>query len=165
MIDTKDIVWLAGLIEGEGCFQSSRTGNHATSRTPTIDIQMTDKDVIEHAASILGANPRKPYRHKQGNHKLVYSVVVCGTRAISWMMTLYTLMGERRQAKIKEIIEAWKKSPNTPRAPRGQRFMATCHPGQPRKGRGLCGTCYMREWRKRTGRDGAYYRRLAAQEG
>jgi hypothetical protein len=30
------------------------------------------------------------------------------------MMTLYVLMGERRQAKLREIIEAFKTAPTSP---------------------------------------------------
>lgn len=35
-----DLQWLAGLLEGEGCFQ------YNGKPTPSIVVQMTDKDVI-----------------------------------------------------------------------------------------------------------------------
>lgn len=149
MRTVRQLAWLAGLIEGEGSF--------CNGVTPTIQIQMTDADIILRAADILGVQPRNPWRSKLGNRQLVHHVTICGSRAIGWMMTLYTLMGERRQLKIKEILSNWRALSRLPRAPRGQRWMATCHPNKPRTGKGLCRTCYMRKWRK-NGRNGNYYR-------
>lgn len=154
----KELAWLAGLFEGEGCFMAAKTGGHATSKTPTIAIQMIDKDIIKRVADITKVQPRNPWRSKLGNRQLVHHVTVCGTRAISWMMTLYVLLGERRRTKIREILAQWRASPRMPRASRGQRFMAICHPNRIRCGHGLCHACYMREWRRRTGRNGTYYR-------
>jgi hypothetical protein len=36
---------------------------------------------------------------------------VRGVDAIGWMMTLYSLMGQRRKAKIRECIAYWKTRP------------------------------------------------------
>jgi hypothetical protein len=38
-------------------------------------------------------------------------VTFTGRKAIALMMTLYTLMGERRRAKIEEVIAEWKARP------------------------------------------------------
>jgi hypothetical protein len=65
------------------------------------------------------------------------------------MMTLYAHLGERRRGKVREILARWRASERTPRAPRGQRFMATCHPDRVRAGHGLCDKCYMAQWRQR----------------
>lgn len=146
MIATIDIAWLAGLLEGEGSF--------TWSYTPQIQLQMTDRDIVERAAKLLGVGLRNPWMRKDG-YQTVWSCVPCGSTAISWMMTLFPLMGERRQAKIRELLTRWNKAPDMPRAPRGQRWMATCHPDKPRQGKGLCNSCYMRIWRSKTN----YYER------
>jgi len=139
--DKASMAWLAGLIEGEGSFYFGDT--------PTIEIQMTDEDVIQRAAALANVHVRAPYRCKKGNRKLVYSFCVCGTKAIALMMTLYSFMGSRRREKMREVIRKWGQMRNTPRAPRGERFMAICHPDRVRSAHGLCHACYMRRYRER----------------
>lgn len=75
------------------------------------------------------------------------------------MMTLYSLMGERRQAKIREILEHWKAHRMAPRSSKGNRLPAICHPDKLRTGNLLCRACWMRDYRKRTGKNGSYYRK------
>jgi hypothetical protein len=91
----------------------------------------------------------------------VFRLAIHGTRAIGWMMTLYAFMGERRRAKILEVIDHWKAAKSAPRSARGQRLPAICHPDRLRCGDMLCRTCWMREYRKRTGKNGSYYRNRA----
>lgn len=157
MRSTLDLAWLGGLLEGEGAFMSK-------NGCPQISLQTTDQDVLDRAAALLGTKRQGEGWKAKGKatYKPVYACRVHGTHAISWMMTLYTFLGARRRAKITEIIEAWKASKAAPRASRGTRLMAVCHPDQPRRGNLLCSACWMREWRKRTGRNGAYYRKKAA---
>lgn len=108
----KEIAWIAGLLEGEGCFLSPK-GRYCS---PIIQLIMTDKDVMIKAAKILGT--KKVIKCKQDtrgkNPKQLYRTNVYGSRAIQWMMTLYTLLGERRQMKVREIIEAFKTRPHSP---------------------------------------------------
>lgn len=63
-VTTKDIAWLAGLLEGEGCFNT-----------------------------------------------------------IVWMQTLYVFLGNRRRAKIREIIKEWASAPNKPYTNSYTRYM------------------------------------------
>lgn len=113
MLDTKDLYWLAGLIEGEGCF-SFRSRKGARKRwprskdIPCIYIRMTDKDVIEKAAKLTNKKVYGPYKSKLG-HKDSWSIEINGRFAIAWMMTLYPLLCQRRQNRIEEIISYWRK--------------------------------------------------------
>jgi hypothetical protein len=132
--------WLAGVLEGEGSFLYK-------NGSPCITVQMTDRDVIEAVAEMFGCPVQVWQPRGKDHYKQVFYARVHGTRAIEWMMTLYTLMHERRKAKIKEILTAWKASPAMPRASRGTHFRALCHPDLPRTGNGLCRKCYMRAWR------------------
>jgi hypothetical protein len=138
-----DIAWLGGLLEGEGSF--------INGISPEIAMQMTDRDTVVKAAVLLGVPIGKAPRKPKGkeSYKLVWHVRVHGARAIGWMMTLYQFLGERRRAKVREILATWRASSRFPRAPRGQRWMATCHPDRVRSGRMLCHPCYMRWWRGR----------------
>lgn len=113
-VNSADIYWIAGLIEGEGCF-TRRKGSSPRS-SPIIQIIMTDKDVVIRAAQILGAakvikSREGPKRDNRPSTKDIYRVVLYGRRAVSWCMTLYPIMGERRQARIRELLDEWKKSP------------------------------------------------------
>lgn len=154
----KELAWLGGLLEGEAAFMT-RNG------CAKIGLQMTDLDTLQKAAAILGvpvgAYSRKP--KGKATYKPVWHLAVHGVRAISWMMTLYQFLGDRRQAKVREILTAWRTSMAAPRASRGTRLMAVCHPTNPRKGNMLCAACWRRDWLKRTGRNTTYYRNKAAE--
>lgn len=153
MINTLDIAWLGGLLEGEGSFMMGK------SNDPRIQMQMTDRDTMERAASILGVPVSSYVRKPKGkaSYLPVYGLGVTGHRSIAWMMTLYKFLGNRRQAKIREILEKWK---TTRIVIRGR--MATCHPDRKHCADGLCRMCWMREYRKRTGKNGTYYRNRSA---
>lgn len=135
MITIRDLAWIAGLLEGEGCF-------HLQNKLyPLIVLQMTDEDVVVKAADMMQA---KIYR--SGN---LWVSRVTGVHAIGWMMTLYTLLGKRRRERVTEIIKIWyeHKYVNTPR---NVRLMATCHPDRIAMGSDqLCKVCHVREYKAR----------------
>lgn len=111
MIQSKDLHWLAGLIEGEGSFgwhQIKKRPN--TSGTPVLQLKMTDADVVKRAAALFNRPVRQYGKTKTG--KLVYCVIFNGKDAVGWMMTLFSLLGTRRRQRIKEIVSKWKLTPN-----------------------------------------------------
>lgn len=105
-----DIAWLAGLLEGEGCFRVSRS-DPRPGRGPVIGVvlKMTDRDVVERAARLMGGPlrgpvaPRGPLARKPG-----WEVSIHGAPAAAWMMTLYPLMGARRQSAIRRALQDWR---------------------------------------------------------
>src|SRR5438876_5445144 len=99
MTTIKDIIWLAGLLEGEGCFDFIRC--------PRITINMTDLDIIERVRKIYKTN-NKITIIGRGHYKTAYYLNISGDLSIQWMMTIYVLMGIRRQAQIREVIIKWK---------------------------------------------------------
>ena len=118
---------------------------------------MTDKDVVDKAASLLGGAVRAQVR--KGNRKVQYYLSINGSQAAAWMMTLYTLMGERRKAKIKECLDIWK---SFPVFNGGKEFCKNGHPFSPEntfnaywkgkpsyRGCRTCRTAYMKEYKKR----------------
>lgn len=142
-ISVRDIAWLAGLLEGEACFGCYKG-------CPTIDLQMTDVDIINRVVLLTGAKLKSPWKPKgKPTYKMVYSCGIRGAEAIGWMQTLYVFLGERRQAKIREILEQWKKSTYAPRAPKGTpRPAAPCHPERTLSAKGLCKQCYMVQYHR-----------------
>ena len=99
-VATRDILWLAGLIEGEGSFRGAKNGHVG------ITLGMTDEDIIDRIARIMRGS-KATVERKQG-YKAIFRFEIYGPKAAGWMMTLYTLMGNRRQAKIRECLKAWK---------------------------------------------------------
>jgi hypothetical protein len=103
VVNIKDVMWLAGLLEGEGCF--------GITDSPRITVNMIDLDIIERVRKILGTSDKMLEKHMEKYNKNAntqYQTSIHGTRAISWMMTIYSLMGIRRQSKIREVISKWK---------------------------------------------------------
>jgi len=101
-IDIKTIAWLAGILEGEGCFLLK--GNNTS---PCIQLKMKDEDIIKRVASLWNVTVIE--NKKQELHwSQTYQVNLYGNRAVAWMFTIYSFMGKRRQAKIKEVVAGWK---------------------------------------------------------
>ncbi len=100
-IDVASFMWLAGLLEGEGCFT-------AGAGWPKIALQMTDYDVVARAAKLFGCGVSTKAPEKALTpRKTVYATIISGAAAIDWMRALQPYMGERRQARINEHIAAW----------------------------------------------------------
>lgn len=116
MLKTSDAHWLAGLLEGDGCF-GVRSGR---VRGVYICVCMNDYDVVCRAANLL-----KPGSRPVLVKKKMYQSTIHGARAIAWMMTLFTAMGARRRAKIVECIGVWKALPgkSSPKVMAQQRAM------------------------------------------
>jgi hypothetical protein len=68
---------------------------------------MGDKDVVERVAKMFGRNVSCSIS-KNPKWKPMYYTKVYGDKAAGWMMTLYSLMGSRRQQKIQECLGFWK---------------------------------------------------------
>lgn len=104
MTSIKDIAWLAGILEGEASF-----GLTNNKKNPCIWIGMSDSDVIEKVKNLI--DPSKSIhvhedKRKEG-YKSIFKLTFNGTRAVSWMMTIYPLMSIRRKAKIREVLHTW----------------------------------------------------------
>lgn len=97
------ITWLAGLMEGEGSFMLRGKGHN-----PYLSLTMVDRDVVIAAAEILGAHKVIQRRKLTATGKAVFQFGVYGSRATQWMMTLFTLMGERRRGQITKCLQAWR---------------------------------------------------------
>ena len=110
-VSTLDIAWLAGLLEGEGCFfvGPRNTPTHNYKRIG-ISLVMTDPEPVYKAAQLLGVNAYHETTKTSGG-KSKYRLWSSGGQAAGWMMTLYSLLSPRRQAKIRECLEVWKQMP------------------------------------------------------
>lgn len=133
-----DIHWLAGYLEGEGCFGhynrrrsrdvagERRDGSRGGSQfVLMVSVGSTDLDVIERAATLMRGHVYA--RKKIRGRKRDWTVHIGGPRAAGLMMTLLPLMGARRAKRIKEALAAWRATKTYPerspylRALRGKR--------------------------------------------
>jgi hypothetical protein len=93
-----DLIWLAGLLEGEGAFDISK------NIYPRVRVGMTDRDTIERAADLmrrtarlqLNPAPKSPTWHAE----------VTGRDAADLMRELLPFMGTRRSQQIAKALAA-----------------------------------------------------------
>jgi hypothetical protein len=105
--NVKDVAWVGGLLEGEGCF-------FQFNGCPQIKLAMTDGDTVERAACILGRkctgpHPRKSPSNNGRHRKPIYLTIIAGARAVAWMLMIFPFLGARRKAKIVEVLSVWRK--------------------------------------------------------
>ena len=94
----EEIIWLAGLLEGEGSF--SLSGKIGVG----VGLGTSDKDVAERAGKLMGKEPTLDKSYSPLSRKPIWRVRVCGYRARRVMECILPWMGERRTAKIKELL-------------------------------------------------------------
>lgn len=96
----EDLIWLAGLLEGEGSFFMEPTRG---KRYPVIQVEMTDEDVIQRVARLFGTKMYSAKKIRAGGSMRSYRARVRGQKALVLMHALCPLMGQRRAKKIMEI--------------------------------------------------------------
>lgn len=110
-----DLNWLAGWLEGEGCFSFMRRTSKLTGyeeRKFVISASSIDRDVISRVAALLDINITGPERRKLPHHKPCYTCRL-GKRedVLEWCRKLRPLMGGRRQGQIDLLLAADKQFP------------------------------------------------------
>lgn len=108
-----DIAWLAGLLEGEGSFMMARNNvGGRTYRYPKITVNMTDKDVIASAAKMFGTSVYVMPQYNP-NLKPQWRATVQGSRAAALMRAVLPWMGNRRSARIGQILDEYDQAETT----------------------------------------------------
>lgn len=116
-LTSRNLEWLAGFLEGEGSFGMVETQKRYWY--PLIQVSTTDADVVSRAAGLFGTKLLGPWkqtglRNDGSSCKLMYGARVRGANAAGWMMTLYSLLGERRRCKIRDVLARWRAMPSEP---------------------------------------------------
>lgn len=115
-MNSKELMWLAGFLEGEGSFlvsDSKQKSNHLQSRSDGyryLSIRIVgpscDLDVLERVQSIAGGKIFGPYADSKGKGKPIYRWVLAKRKEVVPLMeALKPLMGKRRQQQIENAIE------------------------------------------------------------
>ena len=91
-----DVLWLAGLFEGEACIDAHR------GKYPRIRLAMTDRDVVGRAATLMDTTIRLALHPAPA--KPTFHTEISGPRAAAVMREILPHMGARRSAKIAEVL-------------------------------------------------------------
>ena len=95
---TVDIMWLAGLLEGEACFYFHKFCG-------VINMNSTDRDVLEQVSKITGGTINDyNYPNRGGSRKPAWQLCLSGYRARRVMEEILPYMGVRRAEKIMTIL-------------------------------------------------------------
>jgi len=102
-----EIVWLAGLLEGEGCFGVKKGTKGGSRPCLRLQLQMSDRNVVERAAHFLEGNAKTcSPRKKHPEWSIMHFVEVNGAKAERAMAWILPYMGERRTQRITESLFA-----------------------------------------------------------
>lgn len=107
MTEREKLIWLAGILEGEGCFRVDiRPSARGVGRCGQLRVilGMTDLDVIERANSIFPSSANMYVQPKTGQ-KTAYVLHWNGPRAKELMEAVLPFMCERRSVKIQESLD------------------------------------------------------------
>lgn len=97
-VDREAVIWLAGLLEGEGAFDAHR------GKYPRVRVQMTDRDIIDRAGRLMGTTTRLSLREAPASP--TWNAEVSGPRAEAVMTAVLPYMGARRSRRIAEVLAA-----------------------------------------------------------
>lgn len=134
-----EIAWLAGYLEGEGCFYVTKLNSVG------ITVTSTDEDIVDRVASMFGREKRGPKFGKPAR-KPYFTVGVHSDRAVKIMNEILPYMGERRSEKIKEILSR-RESGKGKNWSLGSSRRTICHPEKSHYAFGLCAACYKKKVR------------------
>lgn len=117
MTREQEIAWAAGLFEGEGhCgLAPQRNRDLPTAR---MELSMTDRDVVERFARVIGYGTVHVNQRPTRNDKPVYRWSISGERAIEVALLLLPHLGTRRSKRIGEVVQAHRESREQAVAPR-----------------------------------------------
>lgn len=98
---SKELFWLAGLLEAEGTFLRPPPSN---PNCPIVSCRMTDRDVVERVAKLFGT---KVLAIDKGRYRTEYAATLKGSRAVAFMADIKPLMGSRRQRAIDLAVRCY----------------------------------------------------------
>ena len=132
-----EAAWLAGLLEGEGCFtfQLGKNRNGGKRKRPSlaVSVSMSDKDVIERVQQVVGAGTISYVPPRKEGWKPLWRWGLSRRAEVIQLVTeLRPWMGERRGARIDEMIQFNKDNPVAERFVHGtlSMFQRGCECGE-----------------------------------
>ncbi len=101
----KELYWLAGILEGEGCFLT-RKDKDGHIKSWGIECSMTDEDIIRKIYSIYQGGRLTYTEPKNPKHKPQWRWCLNKRKHLDHLLPeLLPLMGSRRSNRIKEMLK------------------------------------------------------------
>lgn len=104
MTNKEELIWLAGLLEGEGHFRFQPLKGKKSCFYNVV-LAMIDKDVVERASRIMGSRSVRRINSQRPKWSPTFRTDLYGQHAIALMKQILPFMGQRRAAKIESIID------------------------------------------------------------
>lgn len=95
---TAETAYVAGLLEGEGCFDFNRLPQY-----PRVRVEMSDADVIERLQALVGGRVTVPAQ-RQAHHRSTKLLTINGAAARDLMRAVRPWMGRRRRSRIETLL-------------------------------------------------------------
>jgi hypothetical protein len=100
----ENLAWLAGLLEGDGCFTVG-----SSQGLLRLECAMSDLDVLQKAQDIAGTgNISGPYNYGIGSKAMYRWHVTTTKNAYALMVALYPWLGNRRKNRILDLLESFR---------------------------------------------------------
>lgn len=113
-----EVAWVAGIMEGEGYFYVGQRTAKDGSLYPIFNLRlnMTDRDIVDRFAAVVGMGTvRGPLPVQEAHHKPAYSWSICQRNEVAcFCRAVLPWMGERRGARIGQILSAYEASEPKP---------------------------------------------------
>lgn len=106
--NNQDLCWVAGLLEGEGCFTTKNRGRYIS-----LCCHMTDLDVLQKLQKYVGGSICGPYQNTQSHHKLRYHWSLSSKDSYNLMKALLPHMCIRRKKRIEELLHRYENGHRT----------------------------------------------------
>jgi len=95
----EELSWLAGIIEGEGCFGTFK-------RHGLLRVVMTDRDIIERLLAVSGVGVVSALTKRAAHHRTPYAWTVARAENVrDCILHVSPLLGERRRAAAAVILQ------------------------------------------------------------
>jgi hypothetical protein len=125
MITIRELEWVAGFLEGEGCFLY-------VGRGVIIDVHQVNREPLDRLQRAFGGHIRfEDRRQKRPKHSPIYAWRL-HRGAAGLMMTLFPLMSLERRAQMRRALDMWR---SIPRPGEYNRKKTHCRHGHPLEGR------------------------------
>jgi hypothetical protein len=99
----EETAWVAGILEGEGCFDAN-----ANRRSPRVRVEMTDQDIVLRLHRMLGGSVHYPTnRHPDRWKDTARWTLGKRSEAEPVFRAIRPWLSERRGAKVDELLAIW----------------------------------------------------------
>jgi len=101
-----ELGWVAGFLEGEGCFQGRCKG------AVLVSASQVQREPLERLQTLIGG-PIRIYPQKNPKHQPFHRWHVLGDVAVDLMLEIFHLMSPKRREQMEAILKRWSSSTGT----------------------------------------------------